>query len=294
MNKVGIVIYCQGFILPYPFGYVVREMGLCDISGKHYDVHAYELPDTVPSYSKLSPSYQKQVDARTAQHGVSYESKYPARSKCLTSDLETFLDRYAPKDRPSIGVWAKDVVARTFMEGIGIEHHIIEHGDLQDCPLSVGIPDDRRYQLDSTKCAGHGARQGYQIDLDDMDKYDHRCSLEFACALSGLVRYRSQYRSPTLLEDLNYQRLLWQHRLERVLDTVMCEDCAIDMSTAYERGEGLTWYSDCDTGHCHMINRILHYGVHQQHSDYWGLAHYKDNTLDTLCTITPYQKPPKN
>ena len=35
MDTIGIVIYCQGFLLPRPYGYSVREMGLCDLSGKN-------------------------------------------------------------------------------------------------------------------------------------------------------------------------------------------------------------------------------------------------------------------
>ena len=85
MDTIGIVIYCQGFLLPRPYGYFVREMGLCDLSGKNRKVFAYE--NKGPSYNKLSAEAKKAVDDACKQHGVSYEPKYPARSNCLTVDL---------------------------------------------------------------------------------------------------------------------------------------------------------------------------------------------------------------
>ena len=51
MESIGIVIYCQGFLLPQPLGYAVREMGLCDLPGKHRQVFTYE--NRAPGYEKL-------------------------------------------------------------------------------------------------------------------------------------------------------------------------------------------------------------------------------------------------
>ena len=115
----------------------------------------------------------------------------------------------------------------------------------------------------------------------------HRCSLEFACALSALVRKETQYCSPTILQDLLYEKNLWQYRVLHLLDVMMCcTECAGEMGEAFERGEGLEWYSDCDTSPCCFIKRIFREGVYEPFSSF-DETDFPDSTLDTLTVLTP-------
>ena len=115
----------------------------------------------------------------------------------------------------------------------------------------------------------------------------HRCSLEFACALSALVRKETQYRFPTILQDVLYEKNLWQYRVLHLLDVMMCcTECAGEMGEAFECGEGLEWYSDCDTSPCCFIKRIFREGVYERFSSF-DETDFPDCTLDTLTVLTP-------
>ena len=278
MDSIGIVIYCQGFMLPKPFGYMEREMGLCDLSGKNRRVFAYE--NTGPCYETLSDVTKQDVEKACEQHGVPYEAEHPARAEtCLTSDFDEFVTKYASK--PNVGVWAGDEVGQAFLTGMGCPSVVIEHHDLQSLPLGCVLAEDTRYR--NRHCSGHWLRKC----IDDEDSHLHRCSLEYACALSALVRKETHYRSPTILEDLLYEKNLWQARVERLLDVMMCSsECACEMSHAFDQGEGLEWYSDCDTSPCCFIKRIFREGVHEPYSPYYRME-FPDRTLDTLTVLTP-------
>ena len=278
MDSIGLVIYCQGFMLPKPYGYRVREMGLCDLSGKHRRVYSYE--NTGPSYETLTAHFKESVDKAIEGHGVPYQSEYPSQSR-LTDDFDTFMAKYATK--PSVGVWAGDEVGQAFLAGLGCPSVVIEHPDLQTLPLGCVLAEDTRYR--NPHCSGHWLRQC----TDDEDSHMHRCSLEFACALSALVRKETHYRSPTIVEDLLYEKNLWQARVERLLDVMMCSfECACEMGQAFDKGEGLEWYSDCDTSQCRFIKRIFREGVYEPYSPYYRME-FPDRTLDTLTVLTPPQ-----
>ena len=285
MESIGVVIYCQGFLLPSPHGYLVREMGLCDLSGKQRRVYAYEHQGT--SYDKLTTTVQKSVDEQCAVHGVCYEPKYPNRPQtCLSTDFDTFVTKYATQ--PSVGVWAGDAVAQAFLDGLGVSTVVLPHDNLQTLPLGSVLQINEQYRNEA--CSGHGSRQ-CSANNDDEDDYMHRCSLEFACALAALVRKETHYRSPTLVQDLLYQKNLWQYRMERLLDVMMCcTDCAADMSRAFDRGEGLSWYPECDTSPCCFVKSIFHYGVFDPWPDRWNPSDYQDSTLDTMSVLTPVEE----
>ena len=280
MDTIGVVIYCQGFILPTPHYYLVREMGLCDVSGKHYRVFAYE--NEGPSFEKLSEETKESVQKQIDVHGVPYESKYPVRPKsCLTEDFDQFLAKYNSK--PNVGVWAGDVVGRAFLEGLGASTVVIEQSSLENLPLGCVMNEDTRYR--NRHCSGHHAR----THLGDEDDQMHRCSIEYVCALSALVRKETHYRSPTLVEDVLYQKNIWQWRTMKLLDVVMCSwECQVEMLKAFEKGQGLEYYSDCDTQHCRWVKRFFRPGVFDP--DEFKDDDFADNTLDTLTVLTP---PPK-
>ena len=101
MDSIGLVIYCQGFMLPNPYGYMVREMGLCDLSGKHRRVYSYA--NTGPTYGNLSAHVKESVDKAIERHGVPYQSEDPSRAS-LTSDFDEFVTKFATK--PTVGIWA--------------------------------------------------------------------------------------------------------------------------------------------------------------------------------------------
>ena len=277
MESIGTVIYCQGFLLPEPLGYAVREMGLCDMSGTQRQVFTYE--NRGPAYEKLSDETKENVEKACDVHGVPYEPKYPARpSSCLTDDFDQFVTKYATK--PSVGVWAGDTVGRALLTDMGCSSVVIEHPNLQKLPLGCVIDEDTRYH--NRHCSGHHLRQYVG---DDYDQH-HSCSLEYACALSTLVRKETHYRSPTLVEDLLYQKNLWQYRTLRLLDVVMCSfDCQAEMGRPFEKGQGLEWYSDCDTEHCWWVKRIFGPGVFEPID--FDETDFPDCTLDTLTVLTP-------
>ena len=280
MDTIGVVIYCQGFLLPSPHDYVVREMGLCDLSGKHYQVFAYE--NSGPSFEKLSEDTKETVQKACDVHGVPYEPKYPVRpTSCLTDDFDTFIAQYANK--PNVGVWAGDAVGRAFMEGLGASTVLIEQTDLEYLPLGCVIDEDTRYR--NRNCSSHHLRHYLGDEEDQM----HRCSLEYACALSALVCKETHYRSPALVEDLLYQKNLWQWRTMRLLDVVMCSwECQAEALRAFEKGQGLEYYTDCDTQHCRWVKRFFRPGVFEP--DEFEADDFADNTLDTLTVLTPPKK----
>ena len=58
------------------------------------------------------------------------------------------------------------------------------------------------------------------------------------------------------------------------------------MGQAFDKGEGLEWYSDCDTSPCCFIKRIFREGVYEPYSPYYRIE-FPDRTLDTLTVLTP-------
>ena len=277
MESIGTVIYCQGFLLPEPLGYAVREMGLCDLSGTQRQVFNYE--NRGPAYKKLSEETKENAQKACDVHGVPYEPKYPARpSSCLTDDFDQFVAKYATK--PAVGVWAGDTVGRALLTDMGCSSVVIEQSDLQQLPLGCVIDEDTRYR--NKHCSGHHLRHCVGDEYDQL----HRCSLEYVCALSALVRKETHYRSPTLVDDLLYQKNLWQCRTLRLLDVVLCSfDCQVEMGMAFEKGQGLEWYSDCDTEHCRWVKRIFRPGVYEPID--FDETDFPDCTLDTLTVLTP-------
>ena len=277
MESIGVVIYCQGFLFPEPLGYAVREMGLCDLSGKHHQVFHYE--NRGPAFEKLSEDTKESVQKACDVHGVPYEPKYPARpASCLEDDLDQFFGEYATK--PSIGVWSGDAVGQALLKALGHAVVVIEQTSLDYLPLGCVIDEDTRYR--NRNCSSHHLRQ----DLGDEDDQMHRCSLEYACALSALVRKETHYRSPTLVEDLLYQKNLWQWRTLRFLDVILCSwECQVEMLKAMEKGQGLEYYNDCDTAHCRWVKRFFRPGVFEP--DEIEEGDFYDCTLDTLTVLTP-------
>ena len=86
--------------------------------------------------------------------------------------------------------------------GMGCPSVVIEHPDLQTLPLGCVLAEKERYQ--NRHCSGHWLR----LCTEDEFSHMHRCSLEYACAVSALVRKETHYRSPTILQDLLYEKNL--------------------------------------------------------------------------------------
>lgn len=290
MDSIWCVIHCTGFCISNE-RYIVREMAMCDLSGHHKAVFAYDLPSYMPTYTKLTPEDKVIVDEAIAFHGVAYESKYSARNPShRTDDLDAFEaqqgDQYGPN--ATWGVWNNDKVSQAFLTGLGAKFTLINHTNLCDQPYGCVLTDEELY--DNSSCAGHWLRKQPEEEWDD-EKFDHRCSLEFACALAAFVRAETHYRSPTIINDLNEQRLLWQRRVDLLLEYMLCDDCVCDKSAAFARGEGIVWNdSDCDLANCKVASRILSYAVHQPWNDFYTYTNYKDATLDTLCVYRPHNE----
>ena len=119
------------------------------------------------------------------------------------------------------------------MEGLDVSTVLIEHDNLQTLPLG-SVMSDKEHIDHRDSCSGHCLRQ--TPDNEDLEEsYCHRCSVEFACALAAWVRKETPYRCPTIVQDLLYQRNLWQHRMERLLDVTMCcSKCSAELSKAFE------------------------------------------------------------
>lgn len=287
MDSIGIILYCQGFILPPPYYFSVREMALCDLTGKNHVLFAYD-PSTVPSYAKLDNKTKESVDQAVKDHGILYEPKYSHRSaNALTTDIDEFVAEFGRTKTPDIGVWAGDEVARAFLTGLGITPVVIECDDLQQLPMGTVIHEDQMRTYEHDDCATHFYRSPRVIEDPDTD-HGHRCSIEYACALAALVRKETHFRAENLLTNLLYQKNLWQTRMEKLLDAIMCcNECKVDMSTEFEKGNGLAWYPDCDTHPCCFLKNIFREGVHDGSSSYWNASDYHDSTLDTLAVLVP-------
>lgn len=288
MDSIGIILYCQGFILPPPYYYSVREMALCDLSGKNHVLFAYDPSNTVPSYAKLSNKTKESVDQAVKDHGILYEPKYTRRSATdLTHDIDTFLDEFRRAKTPDIGIWAGDEVAKAFLQGLGSTSVLIECDNLQRLPMGTVIDEDRMRAYEHGECATHFYRAPRENEDPDTD-HCHRCSLEYACALAALVRKETHFRAHDLLDNLLYQKNLWQTRMEKLLDATMCcRECNVEMSREFEKGNGLTWYPDCDTYPCCFLKSIFREGVHDGTDSYWNASDYHDSTLDTLAVLVP-------
>lgn len=290
MESIGVILYCQGFFLPPPHHYSVREMALCDLSGKNHVLFSYDPSNTCPSYAKLTNEAKEMIDKAIADHGIPFDPKYPHRtSNDLTTNFDEFIAEFGRAKTPDIGVWAGDEVAKAFLDGLGLTPVPIEHDNLQLLPLGSVIRDNERLDYRDI-CAGHWKR----VTPDDEEleeSYTHRCSIEFPCALAAWVRKETHFRSPTLVKDSLHQRNIWQHRMERFLDCVMCcNECKGEMSRAFDRGEGISWYPDCDTWPCCFLKTIFKLNVHDEEDGYWNASDYQDSTLDTLPVLTPLVK----
>lgn len=291
MESVGVILFCQGFILPPPDYHSVREMALCDLSGKNHVLFSYDPSNISPSYAKLDNQTKETVDKAIANHGISYEPKYPLRSpNDLPNDFDEFIAEFGRAKTPDIGIWSGDEVAKSFLEGVGITPVLIQCDNLQLLPMGTVINEAQMHQYKVQDCAGHWKR--VTPDNEDLEtSHFHRCFIEFACALAALVRKETHFRSDDLLMNLLYQKNLWQARMEKFLHVVMCcSDCHVEMSRAFEKGEGLFWYPDCDTSPCCFLKSIFKEGVHDGINTFWNASDYQDSTLDTLAVLTPPTK----
>ena len=262
-------------------------MALCDLSGKNHVLFSYEPSNTCPSYGKLPNDVKESVDKSMADHGIPFDPKYPTRSQNdLPTDFDEFLSEFGRTKTPDIGIWSGDEIAKSFLQGVGIEPVLIEHDNLQLLPLGTVLRDDEQLNY-RDECAGHWKRVTPENE-DLEESYFHRCSIEFVCAVSAFVRKETHFRSPNLVKELLYQKNLWEHRMERFLDCVLCcRECQADMSKAFDRGEGLSWYPDCDNSPCCFVKNIFKLGVHDAEDEHWNASDYQDSTLDTLAVVSP-------
>lgn len=286
MDSVGIILFCQGFILPRPHYPRVREMALCDLSGRNHTLFAYDPSPSDPSYAKLNNKSRESVDDAMNTHGIPYTQKYPSRSQNqLTVDLDEFLTEFGRADKPNIGIWSGDEIAKSLLEGLGnTKYTLIPCDDLQLLPTGTILNDAQRHQYQVQQCASHWKRKPIEEDSDT--SYLHRCSIEYVCALAAKVRKETHFRSPTLVEDLLAQKNLWEMRMEKLLDVILCcRECQGEMNRAFDKGEGLSWYPDCDNSPCCHVKRVFKEGVHDVMSEYWNPSDYHDSTLDTLAVL---------
>lgn len=286
MDTIWCIVYCQGFCISN-HQFSVREMALCDLSSHHRAVYSYDLSPCMPMYQKLTPGDKKVVDKAISSHGVAYEPKY-STCNALTDDFDTFVAKFGPEnDEKTFGVWGGDEVAFTFLTGLGVPITLIEHDELFLQPLGCVLSDEEQWR--NPNCAGHGFRKYSDEELDeDAITMNHTCSLHYACALASYVRAQTHYRSPTLIEDLNEQRGLWQARCEHLLNWMLCDNCVVEMTRAFERGEGITWNdTNCD-GRCKTVGRIFQQGVHTPWNACYHASSYKDGDIDNLCVFTPF------
>lgn len=288
MDSVGVLLYCQGFILPPPYYHSVREMALCDLSGRHHVLFSYDPSNSVPSFEKLDNSIKDTVEKAEKEHGIPYTPKYPHRSSNdLCTNVDEFLAEFGRAKTPNIGVWSGDKVAMSFLEGLGSKPVLIECDDLQMLPMGTVIKETQMRQYMHEDCAGRWKR--VTPDNEDLEtSHFHRCSIEYVCALAALVRKETHFRDHDLLANLLYQKNLWQTRMEKFLHVVMCcSDCQGEMSRAFDKGEGLSWYPDCDNSPCCFLKSIFREGVHDGVNELWNASDYQDSTLDTMTVLVP-------
>jgi len=247
-SNVGACLFVWGFDSPKS-GFVIREVGLCNLEGTHHACFYYNLPEELPQ--------------QHTEHGLNTKNEPEFRHpSSIERDIEEWLNIHLMSTKPRVAVHRLGYSA-----DLRIEHPLVmmEIENLAEKPIgTVGAFPSGQEQL---LCDKH--HQAWH-DI---------CARLMACRLNAWIR--SEIRHKPSLSEVNSQRVLWQQRADSLMDLILCEYCQHEKNEAYEKGEGIQWVPNCDWP-CKQVARILEEGVYEEKDYYLKDRHYGDETLQTL------------
>ena len=247
-SSVGASLFVWGFDCPRT-GFVVREVGLCNLEGTHHACFYYNLPEELPN--------------QFTEHGLDtrFRSEY-RDANCLESDIEKWLNLHMTPTRPQVAVHRLGYSANLT---IGKPLVMVEVEDLAEKPIgTVGaLPSGQQELL----CTQHS------------QAWHDICARLMACRLSAWMG--SINRHMPSLSEVNAQRILWQQRADSLTDTILCDDCQQEKNEAYAKGEGIQWVTNCDWP-CKQVARILEEGVYCEKDFYLKDRVYGDESLHQM------------
>jgi len=251
-SQVGACVFVWGFDCPEN-GFVVREVGLCNVEGTHHTCFHYNLPQELPQ--PISPPF----------HGLRTKNEPEFRPHhAIPQDIEKWLAIHLTPKRPKVAVHPLGIHGTS---DLNIDHPLV----------MVDVP-----HLESQPIGTVGALPSGQQELlcdHHFYSHNHRCARLMACRLSAFIR-SSDRHMPTLSE-VNTQRVLWQQRADALMDLILCDYCQEEKNEAYTKGEGIQWVPNCDWP-CKQVARILEEGVYEAKDFYLKDRVYEDEALHKL------------
>ena len=245
-THIGASLFVWGFDCPKS-GFVIREVGLCNLEGTHHACFYYNLPEELPQ--------------QLTEHGLNTEHEPEYRDfHHIERDIEEWLNVHLTPTKPRVAVHQQG-----YTVDVRIRHPLVmvDVDELAEKPIgTVGAFPSGQEEL-----------------LCDRHVQNKLCARLMACRLSAWIR--SEIRHKPSLSEVNSQRVLWQQRADALMDLILCESCQQEKNEAYEKGEGIQWVPNCDWP-CKQVARILEEGVYEEKDYYLKDRHYGDETLQTL------------
>jgi len=247
-KQVGASLFVWGFDCPKS-GFVVREVGLCNLEGTHHACFYYNLPEELPN--------------QLTEHGLNTKNEPEYRDfTWVERDIEKWLNVHLTPQRPQVAVHRLGYSADL---RIGHPLVMVDIENLAEKPIgTVGAFPSGQEQL---LCFKH-----------DQAWHDI-CARLMACRLCAYIRQVN--RHVPSVSEVNAQRVLWQQRADSLMDTISCEYCQQEKNEAYAKGEGIQWVPNCDWP-CKQVARILEEGVYCEKDFYLKDRHYGDESFHKL------------
>ena len=257
-SQVGACLFFWGFDCPEN-GFVIREVGLCNVEGTQHACFHYNLPKELPQPTVATP------------HGLLTKNEPEFRQQGqINSDIQEWLAVHLTPEKPKVVVehFARlDVAGFYFLVNrfIRTERRFYIGDELEKYPIgSVGAYPSGQQEL---LCTHH------------FYSHNHMCARLMACRLSAYIRATDQHLPS--LSEVNTQRVLWQQRADSLMDLILCDYCQEEKNEGYAKGEGIQWVPNCDWP-CKQVARILEEGVYDPKDFYLKDRVYDDEALHKL------------
>ena len=250
-SQVGACVFVWGFDCPEN-GFVIREVGLCNVEGTHHACFHYNLPKELPQ-------------PPNPFHGLCTKNEPEFRSShAMPQDIEKWLNVHLTPKRPKVAVHPLGIHGASDLR-IDRQIVMVDVPHLETQPIgSVGAYPSGQQEL---LCTHH------------LYSHNHLCARLMACRLSAYIRSTDKHMP--LLSEVNTQRVLWQQRADSLMDLILCDYCQQEKNEAYEKGEGIQWVPNCDWP-CKQVARILEEGVYEAKDYYLKDRVYEDEALHKL------------
>ena len=286
MNKVGLLMYSQGFALSRD-EYIIRELAFCDWTGHHHILYKYLLPRGV-SYDPLSEEAKTRVQRQThTVHGLLFEPNVtePNRHEFrpyhqIKNDIECWCRQFLTPQRDRIGLFTMNGLYRLLHEPDYSYPTVVLEGqgcrDLASLPIAT---------VNVMATNDHGRNWCTDHSHGEHGVWHDHCARVRVCQMSGWLR-RQIHVLPTLAQ-VNAQRVLWQKRCDRLLDQLLCNPCNEAKDNAFARGQGMDWIPD-NCCQCRQVLRIFEQSVTCR--EWQAPLMYDDDEPHTMWAWTPLSK----